>query len=176
MYGWLPPPYMHVCACLHAGHMYARTPPQVTFTAPPPQATNGNQASVGVWRGFPANASFSVTLNAGETYFADTPTGKQIEGALVTSTKPVSVTSGGRGGNCGGCADEGATQAMPTGLWGTQFALGDYPTTSLEYAVVISDTDGTDVTVAGVNVTRLNAGEFYKVQVSFARILYVSYL
>ncbi len=145
--------------------VYAPFGGDVTFTAP-----------VGVvlpyWEGR-LTAAFTVTLAPGETYIARTvPEGvtpglclRELDAALVTSTDPISVDTGGRGwsGSCsvgGGCGDDGADNVLPTSGLGTQFVLLDYPTPSTEGedVLVVADTAGTEVRVNGMLVATLAAG------------------
>ncbi|MBL8685474.1 MAG: IgGFc-binding protein [Myxococcales bacterium] len=146
--------------------VYAPLGATVRFTAPP--GVTGN-----FWRAT-TNASLEVTLAAGQTYVARTLEGCafEIRGALVTSTDPITVSSGGRGwsggtGSCaigGGCGDEGMDNVVPITGTGRQYIVDDYPTSAAdgERVHVVADTDATMVTVVdamGSTTTTLNAGQ-----------------
>lgn len=149
--------------------VYAPFGGTITFTAPPGAALPFWEAS--------AAASYSVTLSSGQTYIARTLPGavctREIDAALVTSTDPITVDTGGRGwsGICsvsGGCGDDGADNVLPVSGVGTQYVVHDFPSTNAagEDFIVIADTAGTEVRVNGVLVATLAAGATFTAGVS----------
>jgi len=155
--------------------VYAPFGATVTFTAPP-------GAAAGFWDGH-AGTSFSVVLTSGQTYVARTTPGstctREIDAALVTSTDPIALDTGGRGwsgicGVAGGCGDDGADNVLPVTGIGTQYVLLDFPSPSTqgEYATVIADTAGTQVSVNGIVLTTLAAGDAYRIP-AFSGTTYV---
>jgi hypothetical protein len=149
--------------------VYAPFGATVTFTAPP-------GATAPYWNGSAA-LSFSVTLTAGQTYIARTvPSavcGREIDAALVTSTDPITVDTGGRGwaGICsvaGGCGDDGADNVLPVTRVGSQYVVHDFLSAAAdgEDVVIIADTAGTEVRVNGALVATLAAGGTHRITVT----------
>jgi len=149
--------------------VYAPFGGMVTFTAPP-------GATLPFWNASAA-ASFTITLAAGQTYIARTIPGaacnREIDAALVTSTEPITVDTGGRGwspacGVTGGCGDDGADNVLPVTRVGTQYVVHDFPssTASGEDVIIIADTGGTVVMVNGTIVATLAAGGTHIIPVS----------
>ncbi len=143
--------------------VYSPTGATVTFTAPPGRAAPFWQDSI-------AGLTHSVALSPGQTYIIRSlgnVCGNEIDGALVTSTAPIMVMTGGRGwgrGFCGvasGCGDEGLDTITPTRGWGTEFVIRDAAAANSqgEDVRVVADTAGTTVTINGVLVATLGAGE-----------------
>jgi cysteine-rich repeat protein len=143
--------------------VYAPTGATVTFTAPP-------GITAPFWDDGIAGLTHTVTLAAGQTYMIRTQQGcRELHGALVTATDPISVESGGRGwaggsGACavaGGCGDDGADHLIPSTGIGTQYVIDDFPSTGAqgERVHVIADVDGTQVRVNGTLVATLMAGQ-----------------
>jgi len=144
--------------------LYAPFGATVTLTAPTGAALPFWEAS--------ATATLTVMLTGGQTYIARTLPGpvctREIDGALVTSTDPISVDTGGRGwsGICsvvGGCGDDGADNVLPVSGVGTQYVVHDFPSSfaSGEDVTVIADTAATEVRVNGTLVATLAAGATY---------------
>ena len=145
--------------------VYAPTNAVVTFQAPP-----GSTAPF--WGDGIATLTHTVSLNAGETYVARNFGGqcnREIDGALVTSTSPIAVTTGGRGGSgiCGAggtCGEEGADQIIPTNGWGNEFVLWSSAIADSygEDVRIVADTDGTVLTIqtpSSTSTVTLNAGQ-----------------
>jgi cysteine-rich repeat protein len=149
--------------------VYAPFGGTVTLTAPTGAALPFWEAS--------ATATLTVTLTAGQTYIARTAPGavctREIDGALVTSTEPISVDTGGRGwsGVCsvgGGCGDDGADNVLPTTGVGTEYVVHNFPSASTEGedVTVVADVAGTEVRVNGALVATLAAGATHTFVVS----------
>lgn len=119
------------------------------------------------------NAPFTITLNKGETYVlalknADAPNrnaGAGFNGGLISSDKPIAVSSGSMGGYMANNyqADYGADQIVPYEKVGTKYAVvrGASGNNGLEKVMVIAHENGTEVKINGVVVKTLNAGEYY---------------
>jgi cysteine-rich repeat protein len=140
--------------------IYAPTGGDITLTAPP-------GATLPFWLGS-ATAEWTISLTEGQTVAARTVVGKDFDGALLTSTQPVSVSSGGRGWSSSSCGDDGMDGLVPVSALGTEYVVrlptGSYvaPNANTESRVsVIADVDATEVRVNGVVATTLNAGEHY---------------
>lgn len=115
-----------------------------------------------------ANPS-SFTLDEGESVMVQTPLGSvnnKLTGTLVTSNRPISVTSGGQhiGAFDAGACDAGIDNLVPIEEIGTEyiFARGNSnpSSTSHDYAVIVAHFDNTDVFVNGTLQGNINAGEF----------------
>ncbi|MFO0561507.1 MAG: hypothetical protein U0269_26085 [Polyangiales bacterium] len=150
--------------------VYAPTGATVTFTAPP-----GMTAPF--WDDGIAGLAHTVTLTAGQTYMIRTLPGcRELHGALITSTDPISVESGGRGwsgdaGGCtivGGCGDDGADHLIPATGIGRQYVVDDFPTSGAagERVHVIADVDGTSFQINGGAAITLTAGQTHTFQPS----------
>lgn len=129
--------------------VYAPSDATVTLTAPP-------GATLPYWTGSTTD-SHAITLAAGES--ATLAANAALDGALLTSTAPVTVSAGGRGW-LSPCGDDGADVLVPTSQWGTQFAVRLPTGTAAGSDVsVIADVDDTEVRVDGALVATLAAGE-----------------
>jgi cysteine-rich repeat protein len=133
---------------------YAPTGTNVTVTAPP-----GSVAPF--WNDGIPGLTHTFTLAAGQSYALRTMMGVDFDGALVTSTQPISVITGGRGW-VSGCGDEGRDHLVPTNLLGTQFIVDDYPSPLSETLRVVTDTDNTQVSINGAVAATINAGQFFE--------------
>ncbi|MET0287747.1 MAG: Ig-like domain-containing protein [Polyangiales bacterium] len=137
--------------------IYAPTGATVTLTAPA-------AATLPYWEGS-ATTTRTATLAAGETIALRTVVGRDMDGALLTSTAPVSVSAGGRGWAQNGCGDDGMDGLVPTSSLGREFVV-QLPTnsdqTNNESRVrVIADVDGTEVRINGALAATLSAGTFH---------------
>ncbi|MDB4975717.1 MAG: internalin, partial [Myxococcaceae bacterium] len=137
--------------------IYAPTGASVTLTAPP-------SATLPFWSGS-ASTSYTATLGAGQTLAVRTEVGRDIDGALLTSSAPVAVSTGGRGWSEGGCGDDGMDGLVPTSALGREHVVrlptGSYASNGESRVRVIADVDGTEVRVDGALVATLAAGAFY---------------
>lgn len=130
-----------------------------------------------IFRGTPTTAGTSndivVNLNAGESYtiaaWLDEPgaTGNvnDVNGTLITSTKPIACNTGSwLGGADGNLRDIGVDQIVPADLIGTQyiFVEGD-GNANTERPLVVAEYNNTDIFVNGnpVPVANINAGEYF---------------
>jgi MYXO-CTERM domain-containing protein len=150
--------------------IYAPTGGTVSIQAPP-------GAALPFWEG-ESTDTVTVSLSAGQTYIqrvrlaASNTCDNDITGALLTSSAPVSVTTGGRGWagaagapglcvNAGGCGDEGADHIFPTTNIGTEYVVSRYNTNNARVTAVVADSDATSVSIDGAVVATLDAGEVH---------------
>jgi cysteine-rich repeat protein len=140
--------------------VYAPTGGTINLAAPP-------GASLPFWSGSPA-AVYTATLTAGQTLSVRTLIGLDLDGALLTSSAPVAVSSGGRGWSAGGCGDDGMDGLVPVSALGTEYVVrlptGSDPQNNESRARVIADQDGTEVRINGALVATLAAGSAYSFQ------------
>lgn len=154
--------------------VYAPTGATITVSAPPGAPTP-------FWQGT-TSATVTISLSAGETYMLRTRGSNtasactfDITGALVTSDRPISVVSGGRGwagrsglpatcGNNGGCGDDGVDHILPTSELGTEYVVSSYNTNASRTVAVVADEDATQVFINGTSVATINAGQSYYFQ------------
>lgn len=119
--------------------------------------------------GHPANQSFSITLQAGETYtiIASSLVGSQhLVGTAVKASKPIAITAYDDSiGILGGNYDLVGDQIVPEDVIGNEYivvrgelVLGGVPR---DYFYVLATVDGTDVFMDGVKVATLNRGQIY---------------
>ena len=121
------------------------------------------------------NGTFTVNLNKGQTYTMalrnqDAPNrnaGAGFSGGLVTSNKPIAVSTASMGGYVTNTwqADYGADQIVPIEEVGTTYAVvrGASNDNNLEQVMVVAHQDGTEIKVNGAVVKTINAGQIYKV-------------
>ncbi|MEY4512016.1 MAG: hypothetical protein RLZZ450_4138, partial [Pseudomonadota bacterium] len=141
--------------------IYAPTGGTITLTAPP-------GATLPFWSGS-ATAVYSSILTAGQTLAVRTVVAQDLDGALLTSTLPVSVSSGGRGWSTpGSCGDDGMDGLVPVTALGTEYVVrlptGSSVLNNESRVAVIADVDATEVRIDGVLVTTLAAGGHYNFQ------------
>ena len=90
---------------------------------------------------------------------------RDLDGALLTASQPVAVSSGGRGWSPG-CGDDGMDGLVPVSALGREYAVrlptGSAPQESR--VRVIADVDDTVVRVNGAEVATLAAGAYYSFQ------------
>ncbi|HRI72288.1 MAG TPA: hypothetical protein PK156_48975, partial [Polyangium sp.] len=120
-------------------NFYAPTDTSITVTAPP-----GSTAPF--WNDGIPGLSFTFNLSEGQTYGIRTVVGADIDGALITSTQPISVITGGRGW-FSACGDEGREHLVPTNVLGKEFVVDDYPERLAQRIRVVTDTDNTEVRI-----------------------------
>lgn len=128
--------------------MATETNTRVTIRSPVPLADVANPSS------------FTVSLNAGETYMVASPvlsssssSNVSISGLLVTSDKPIAVNAGSEhtyqpySGN----RDAGFDQMVPARLTGQQYVAvhGQNTTSNSDYVVVIAVEKATSITITG---------------------------
>lgn len=101
----------------------------------------------------------TLTLTAGQTAIVRTLSTVEADGALVTSDADIAISTGGRGWSNAGCGDDGLDNVVPTSQLGTEYVIADYPGTTDQRISVIADTDGTIVSLNGVVLGTINAGQ-----------------
>jgi cysteine-rich repeat protein len=153
--------------------VYAPSGATVTLKAP-------NGAALPFWEGV-AGDTVTISLAAGETYMqrtripASAICSVDITGALLTSDRPVSVSTGGRGwaaasglnsacSNNGGCGDEGEDHILPVDQLGTEYVISQYNTNGARRVMVVADEDNTTVTINGTLAATLVAGGVHEFQ------------
>lgn len=122
--------------------------------------------------GHPANITYSITLNAGDSYTVQDKTenesinGNNLSGTIVVSDKPIAVTVSDdsvweQGG--GGCRDLMGDQIVPTDVIGTQYIIniGQMNAGSQEGIFMVATKNFTTITVNDGTVTTytLNQGD-----------------
>jgi len=137
---------------------YAPTGATITVTAPP-------GAVAPFWNDGVPGLTHTFTLGSGQTYALRTVTGVDFDGALITSTQPISLVTGGRGW-FSGCGDDARDNIVPTNLLGKQFIVDDYPAILAERLRIVADTDNTQVSINGAVAATINAGEFHEPAIS----------
>lgn len=135
---------------------------------------NGTQIditpSVETFLGQPANRTFTVSLNQGETYFVRSNnmwSDRDLSGStvFVRNGKNVAVFNGNTltciPGNVGNGLDHIFEQALPVDTWGKQFAVTTSANRVRDYVKVTSSADNDSVWVNGAFVTTLGFGKSY---------------
>lgn len=139
-----------------------------TFSAP-----TGRLIYVNVLDSVFSLPSQTITLNRGETYLlrdtADTGLGRSADltGSVISSTKPVAVFGGNRAAFIPSqffAADHLVEQLPPTNTWGREFITLPLATNSDrgDRFRMLSQADGTQVSINGNVVATLNRGEFHE--------------
>jgi len=118
----------------------------------------------------PAAATFTITLNSGETYQLANPAGADMTGTVVTADKPVAVFGGHRcaevPSNVGYC-DYLVEQIPDVSLWGTTHHTAPFSgRANYTVRVLASQNNTTFTTVPAGLVGTLNAGQFVDVSMS----------
>ncbi|WP_284284725.1 PKD domain-containing protein, partial [Portibacter lacus] len=116
------------------------------------------------------NNTWTVNLDANETYLTRTRRNESVSGDLITATNPIAVTTGsshsakrkshGR--------DAGMDQIVPTCVIGSEYVVtrgrdtnNSAPLNDYNYAAIVAITANTEVRIDGALVAVLNAGEVY---------------
>lgn len=128
-------------------------------------------------RGKSVNATFSVILDAGETYQvqADRSSG-DLTGSYIMADKKVNVLAGARWTevplNCG-LRDNLLEQMYPLETWGKRFVTVLNSNVNYDTFRILASRDGTEVKVEGTTTQsyRLNAGEFVEYNKSEATFI-----
>jgi gliding motility-associated-like protein len=113
-----------------------------------------------------ANVTFSVTLNAGQTYSAretDLVATTSLAGSIVSSNKPVAVTIHHGALSNGGCLSTVADQITSSAYIGTDYILHK-GTAANERVYILATQNGTSLTITGSSTTTalINWGETYQ--------------
>ncbi|TFB71956.1 LPXTG cell wall anchor domain-containing protein [Cryobacterium glaciale] len=105
-----------------------------------------------------AGSPYEITLTQGQSY---TVTASDVSGTLITADKKISVTSSTDCVNIGGGYCDHVVEVMPpVTAWGMDFLLPDSINSMYRDSYrVLADQDGTIVTVGGVQIATLNAGQ-----------------
>lgn len=128
--------------------------------------------------GYPALASYTVVLQAGQTYSASVTGGVGIDnpaGTAIVSDKPIAVSTKDDSVNPApaGCRDLIGDQLVPTNIVGTDYIIQRGGLTVPESAYITATRNNCIVTVAGTYVTTLFAGETYEVPIT-AQATYIN--
>ena len=111
------------------------------------------------------NASYIVTLNAGETYqVMSEDGGSDFSGSRVEANHPIAVFAGHKCINVptgNPWCDHIVEQQMPTQMWGKQFALTKTGSMNSDRVMITAKEDGTVVKVNGSTITTLKALQSY---------------
>ncbi|MEM6283629.1 MAG: IgGFc-binding protein [Chloroflexota bacterium] len=116
-----------------------------------------------------AGTPFSILLNAGQGYLAQSATNGpngSLAGTIVTASRPVGVVNGNVCTNIPpvvGFCDHVYEVAQPVQTWGNDFLAYELPfrPNGVIYRIVAA-TDGTNVTLNGAPVVTLNRGEVFE--------------
>ncbi len=131
---------------------------QITPTSP----TSDNHA---------AGESYTVTLNAGQTYYVISQTMQSLSGTHVESlnNKKIAIFQGDVFTQIpGGKAARDCTyeQAIPTDFWGTQFAITRSKEKDANRVRVTAMVDDTEIYIQSILKATLKAGETYEFEMS----------
>lgn len=137
------------------------TQPNTTVTITPTSAI-GNH---------PAGQPYTVTLNAGQTYYGIGNTLQTLSGTHIVSAdnKAIAVFQGNvftqipGGKSARDCTYE---QAMPTDYWGSQFVITRSLQKDANRIRVTAMNDGTQLRISGRIVSTINTGETYEFEIS----------
>jgi hypothetical protein len=115
-----------------------------------------------------AGTPFTVSLNAGESVIYNAPDGNDLSGTHITANKPLAVFSGATCSNVPvgvGACDHLFTQLPPVNRWSSNYVVPETANTGTAGNLVriLAATDNTAVTVNGVVVATLNAGQFHEI-------------
>lgn len=119
--------------------------------------------------GHAANVTFTITLNAGQTYSArdmNVSAATSLAGSIVSSNKPVAITVFEGGLSSSTCNDAVGDQITHTGVLGTDYVVEKG--TSSDVAYIMATQNGTTVSVfnSTTNSAVLNWGETYQINLS----------
>ncbi len=123
--------------------------------------------------GHPAGITFSVILQAGQTYTCENVTaasataGNNLSGSIVVSDKPIAVTvsDDSVAAEGGGCRDLMGDQLVPVDVVGTEYIInkGDMNLASNEGIFVVATANFTELTIndGAITTTLMNRGDTY---------------
>jgi gliding motility-associated-like protein len=122
--------------------------------------------------GHAANVTYSVALNAGQSYNIEnvtrftTVSGQNLSGTIVVSNKPISVTvSDDSVQGVSGCRDLMGDQIVPVEVVGTEYIInkGGLNAAQFEGAYIVATQNFTQITIndGGVTNVLLNRGDTY---------------
>lgn len=126
--------------------------------------------TVNTLRGKPAGETFTITLNAGQTYQVRShlgPSSRDLSGSRVTAhdCKKIAVFNGNTvtsvPTNLSNGFDHVYEQALPLHSWGKNFVVTSSTDRPCDYVKITSAYDDNVVTKNGASLTTLQAGESY---------------
>lgn len=117
--------------------------------------------------GHAANATFSITLNAGQTYSArdvNVSASSSLAGSIVSSNNPIAMTLFDGQLTEGVCSDMIGDQMIPTPNLGTDYAIYK-GISNVDRIYVLATQNSTTLTISGVGTTStlINVGETYEI-------------
>ncbi|MBQ21397.1 MAG: hypothetical protein CMD31_11630 [Flavobacteriales bacterium] len=121
--------------------------------------------------GHPALTSYSITLNRGQTYSGAVTGGVGADnpaGTAIVSDQPIAVSIKDDSVNPApaGCRDLNGDQIVPVDIVGNEYIVTKGGLTTPEYAYIVSTANNNLITVAGVPVANLFAGETFRVTIN----------
>lgn len=130
--------------------------------------------------GHAANIPFTITLNKGETFSAtatSTMANQHLFGSRVTSSFPIAITIKDDlldGTPFGGCADLGGDQSIPLSIIGKEYIIvRGFLNDPYDQVFVLATQNNTTISVNGLVVTTLNAGQSYTYAIGLANSAYI---
>ncbi len=118
--------------------------------------------------GKPAGSTFSILLNAGDTYQVQASLGNNdLSGSYIKGNKKFNVLAGCRWiplpANCN-FRDNLLEQMYPVSTWGKQFVTAPHDHMAYDVFRILASENGTQVNIQGQTATQinLNAGQFYE--------------
>ena len=121
--------------------------------------------------------SFSINLNAGQTYVIEAATNQTAAnvdgwlGATLTSNQPIAISNGGLnvGIQTGSQSrDVGIDQPVPISIIGKDYVfVRGNGTDQSEFPIIVGTSNGTDVFVGGAYFATINDGEYVEIPGSF---------
>lgn len=118
--------------------------------------------------GHAANTTFSITLNAGQTWCGESSgfAGSQHPtGSTVSSDKPIAITISDdsmQGTPYGGCADMMGDQLVPIEITGNQYIAVKGYLNGPDKVYIVAITDGTTIEIDGIPAGALNASQAFE--------------
>jgi hypothetical protein len=116
-----------------------------------------------------ANIPFTIVLNRGETYSAQaisTAATARPAGSLVTSTKPIAITTKDDSMYESGSYDTAGDQLIPTNILGEKYIVTAVSSSGNDRVYILASENNTEVFIDGnaLPITTLNAGQQYELQ------------
>lgn len=126
--------------------------------------------------GHNANIPFTITLNAGQTYYAEAvgqSANQHLGGSTIVSNKPVAVTISddtASGQFWGGCADLMGDQIIPTNVVGKEYIVIKGYLNGPDKIYIVATANNTQISINGAVVTTINATQTYEYNLSAASV------
>ena len=131
--------------------------------------------------GYAAGTAITITLDAGETYAfraANVAANQHTSGTLVTSTAPIAVTVSDDSivgtPYQGSCMDLLGDQAIPVSVAGVEYIAVKGNLNGPDKVFLVGTKDNTSISINGLNVWTLDAGETYAHTLTAAAAFYES--